>query len=51
MDPHRRTAEKNTSHGNEMLPEDTTHYVTNEEDQQHDEKPKNRYMCDVVVPV
>ena len=34
MDPHSRAPKKNTSHGNEMLPQDTTHHrdhVTNEE--------------------
>ena len=35
MDPHSRAPKKNTSHGNEVLPQDTTHflqrpYVTNE---------------------
>ena len=27
MDPHSRTPKKNTSHGNEVLPEDTTHLI------------------------
>ena len=27
MDPHSRAAKKNTSHGNEMLPQDTTHVI------------------------
>ena len=27
MDPHSRAAKKNTSHGNEMLPQDTTHLI------------------------
>ena len=35
MDPHSRAPKKNTSHGNEVLPQDTTHlildHVTNEE--------------------
>ena len=36
MDPHSRAPKKNTNHGNEVLPQDTTHliqrpYVTNEE--------------------
>ena len=36
MDPHSRALKKNTSHGNEVLPQDTTHliqkdHVTNEE--------------------
>ena len=35
MDPHSRAPNKNTSHGNEVLPQDTTHtykdHVTNEE--------------------
>ena len=36
MDPHSRAVKKNASHGNEVLPQDTTHliqrsYVTNEE--------------------
>ena len=34
MDPHSRAPKKNTSHGNEVLPQDTTHliqrHVTNE---------------------
>ena len=35
MDPHSRAAKKNRNHGNEVLPQDTTHliqrYVTNKE--------------------
>ena len=34
MDPHSRVPKKNTSHGNEVIPQDTTRYkdhVTNEE--------------------
>ena len=35
MDPHSRAPKKNTSHGNEVLPQDTTHlnkdHVNNEE--------------------
>ena len=27
MDPHSRAARKNTSHGNEVLPKDTTHLI------------------------
>ena len=27
MDPHSRAAKKNTSHGNEVLPQDTTHLI------------------------
>ena len=27
MDPHRRAPKKNTSHGNEVLPQDTTHLI------------------------
>ena len=27
MDPHSRAPKKNTSHGNEMLPQDTTHLI------------------------
>ena len=27
MDPHRRVPEKNTNHGNEVLPQDTTHLI------------------------
>ena len=27
MDPHSRASEKNTSHGNEVLPQDTTHLI------------------------
>ena len=27
MDPHSRAAKKNTSHGNEVLPKDTTHFI------------------------
>ena len=27
MDPHSRVAKKNTSHGNEVLPQDTTHLI------------------------
>ena len=27
MDPHSRAPEKNTSHGNEVLPQDTTHLI------------------------
>ena len=27
MDPHSRALEKNTSHGNEVLPQDTTHLI------------------------
>ena len=27
MDPHSRTPKKNTSHGNEVLPQDTTHLI------------------------
>ena len=29
MDPHSRAAKKNTSHGNEVLPQDTTHLIQN----------------------
>ena len=28
MDPHRRAPKKNTSHGNEVLPQDTTHLIS-----------------------
>ena len=27
MDPHSRAPKKNTSHGNEVLPQDTTHFI------------------------
>ena len=27
MDPHSRTAKENVSHGNEVLPQDTTHLI------------------------